>query len=132
MTREEAQRRAALSAERAKAQLAERERRASDLAPELWRSGKSVSEVAAEIGCSRATVQRRLRAAGVRCDQAERNRRITQRHGTRVKWSPDMVAALVRARQARRSYRECTEIVGVGLGLIKAKARELGLNGRNP
>ena len=100
MTREEAQRRAALSAERAKAQLAERERRASDLAPELWRSGKSVSEVAAEIGCSRATVQRRLRAAGVRCDQAERNRRITQRHGTRVKWSPDMVAALVRAVEA--------------------------------
>lgn len=130
MTRAEAHRRALASVDRARANLALRERLASGLAVELWQAGKSINEVAAEIGISRDTVQRRLRAAGVRCDQAEKNRRIARRHGRRVSWTPDMVAAFVQARQSRVRYVDCARLIGVGLHSIKAKGRELGLDGR--
>ncbi len=130
MTRREAQLRALASVEQARANLAAREHTASDLAVELWRAGKSVNEVAAEIGISRATVLRRLRAAGVRCDHAENSRRIALRHGRRVSWTPDMIEAFVRARHSRVRYVDCARLIGVGLHSIKAKGRELGLDGR--
>lgn len=130
MTRRDAQLRALASAEQARAKLAERECHASDLAVELWQSGKSVNQVAAEIGISRDTVLRRLRMAGVRCGQAEKRQRIALRHGRRVTWTPNMVEAFVRARNSRVAYVDCARLIGVGLHSIKAKGRELGLYGR--
>lgn len=130
MTRAEAHRRAAASVAAARANLAELQ--SAHRVVELWMSGKSITQVASETGLSRSSVQRRLTASGVRCAPEEKRLRISRRHGTRIHWTPDMTDAFVRAREARRSYSECAGIVGVGLGLIKAKARELALNGRNP
>lgn len=48
----------------------------------------------------------------------------------RLTWTPEMTAALIEARKEGATYLDCEAIIGVGVGAVAAKCRDLKIGGK--
>lgn len=130
MTRAEAQRRALISITAARANLPKLVESQACAVVDMWKSGKPQREVAKALRIAPSTVQRRLAAAGVRCDPLERHARFTASMRSRLIWCADMDAKLFEMRGQGKTFVFCAKVIGVCETTVMKRARELGLTRR--